>query len=219
MNDAALLAAGDKEVAQNGRWVMKREKALAAANDVMDRLAPAVDRIRVAGSVRRGLDEVKDVELVYVPRLVAAQRTLFEMGMVPATEAKIYELMQLGVLRLDQQVLRNGPKYKRVIHVASGVVVELFLATPDNWGLILALRTGPAEFMKVLVSHEWQGGVMPVGMKMQGGYLWRDGQRLSTPTEESFFQEMGLQMWQPEWRTAGRLREFARSMLLVAGFE
>ena len=198
---------------------MEREKALAVAWKVMGLLRPVVEKIAVGGSLRRGLDEVKDVELVYVPRLAAAQRTLFEMGKVPATEARIYELMQLGVLRLDQQVLRNGPKYKRVIHVASGVVVELFRADWANWGLILALRTGPADFMKVLVSHEWKGGVMPVGMKMQGGYLWRDGQRLSTPTEESFFQEMGLQMWQPEWRTAGRLREFARSMLLVAGFE
>jgi len=198
---------------------MEREKALAVARKVMGLLGPAVARIAVAGSVRRGVDEVKDVELVYVPRLVAAQRTLFEMGKVPATEARIYELMQLGVLRLDQQVLRNGPKYKRVIHVASGVVVELFRADWANWGLILALRTGPADFMKVLVSHEWKGGVMPVGMKMQGGYLWRDGRRLSMPTEECFFQEMGLQMWQPEWRTAGRLRDYARSMVAVAGFE
>ena len=198
---------------------MEREKALAVARKVMGLLGPAVDRIAVAGSVRRGVDEAKDVELVYVPRLVAAQRTLFEMGKVPATEARIYELMQLSVLRLDQEVLRNGPKYKRVIHVASGAVVELFRADWANWGLILALRTGPADFMKVLVSHEWKGGVMPVGMKMQGGYLWRDGQGLSTPTEECFFQEMGLQMWQPEWRTAGRLRDYARSMVAVAGFE
>jgi len=198
---------------------MKRERALKVAWEVMGLVRPVVERIAVAGSVRRGLDEVKDVEVVYLPRLVAAQRTLFEMGMVPATEARIYELMQLGVLRLDQQVLRNGPKYKRVIHVASGVVVELFRADPDNWGLILALRTGPADFMKTVVSHGWHGGVMPLGMKMQGGYLWRDGQRLSTPTEECFFQELGLPKWQPEWRTAGRLREFARSMALVAGFE
>ena len=198
---------------------MEREKALAVARKVTGLLRPVVERIAVAGSVRRGVDEVKDVELVYVPRLVAAQRTLFEMGKVPATETRIYQLMQLGVLRLDQQVLRNGPKYKRVIHVETGAVVELFLATPDNWGLILALRTGPAPFMMTVVSHQWHNGVMPVGMKMQGGYLWRDGERLSTPTEESFFQEMGLQMWQPERRTKGRLRDCARSTAAVAGFE
>ena len=198
---------------------MERETAQQVANEVMKLLAPAVERIRVAGSLRRGKDAVKDIELVYVPRMVASLRTLFEMGQVPATEARISELLQRGVLKLDQQVLRNGPKYKRVIHVESSAVVELFRADADNWGAIFAIRTGPAEFSKALVSHGWHGGVMPATMKMQDGHLWRDGQRVATPTEESFFEALGLPHWPAKMRSVGLLRKYARSMALTARFE
>ena len=84
----------------------------------------------------------------------------------------------------------------------------MFRAERANWGLILALRTGPGDFNKVLVTRSWDGGAMVADMKMEGGYLWRRGMRLETATEEAFFAAMGLPCWEPGERTVGRLKEF-----------
>jgi DNA polymerase/3'-5' exonuclease PolX len=200
---------------------MRLDQAERVARYVMGWLAVDCERIEVAGSVRRRRAEVKDIEIVYCPRLEPGQAAMFpEMGsMVPATNAVLRGLLIQGVLKWDREVLRNGPRYKRVIHTASGAIVELFRANPDNWGLIYALRTGPADFMKMLVSHEWEGGVMPIGMKMQDGYLWREGQRLATPTEHVFFEEMGLMWWPAKYRTTTRLSAYRDTMALVGQFE
>lgn len=200
---------------------MKLKQAERVAREVMGWLKDDCLQIAVAGSVRRRRAEVKDVEIVYCPRLVPTQAALFpDMGcMAPATNAVLRSLLIEGVLKWDREVLRNGPRYKRVIHTASGTVVELFRADVDNWGLIYALRTGPADFMKMIVSHEWEGGVMPIGMKMQDGYLWREGQWVVTPTEHSFFEEMDLMWWPAKYRSVARLNAFRETMALVARFE
>jgi len=118
------------------------------------------------------------------------------------------EAMSAGVLRFDEVVKRNGPKYKRLVHVMSGAVVELFAAEPGNWGLVLAIRTGPGEFNRLLVTKQRFGGAMPLGMQMAGGQLLRGGCVVETPTEERFFELLEVPCWPPEERTETRLREY-----------
>jgi len=181
------------------------------ADQLIEALAPACEWIGVAGSIRRRKPNPKDVEIVYVPRMEARQVDLFgAVEQVPLTDRAVARLVEAGNLAWDEKVKRRGPRYKRLVHVETGAVVELFAARPDNLGLILALRTGPGEFNHLLVTARRYGGAMPAGMRMQGGYLWRDGERLETPTEEGFFAALGLPCWPPEERTADRLREWLR---------
>jgi DNA polymerase/3'-5' exonuclease PolX len=149
--------------------------------------------------------EPKDIEIVFIPRLVEFPVDMFNTARGPATDLVVDRLVEQKVLAWDEVVKRNGPRYKRLIHVAQNVVVELFAAQADNWGLILALRTGPSDFNKMLVSHPWQGGAMPMDMMMQDGYLWRRGEKLASPTEEVFFVQMNLPCWSPEVRSVERL--------------
>ena len=185
---------------------MDLEEARLIAHDVHGKLEPACERIAIAGSIRREAVEVKDVELVYIPRMIETPADLFSTVPAPMTEKVIADLVHDGYWCFDDQVKRNGPKYKRLIHLASGVVIELFRAQEENWGLQLVLRTGPAHFNQILVNR--MGGVMPVDMKMEDGFLWRRGIQLETPTEEAFFAELGLPWLEPEERTAKRLWEF-----------
>ena len=181
------------------------------ADELIGLLAPACEWIGAAGSIRRRKPDPKDVEIVYVPKVEARQVDLFgTTEEVPLTDRAIARLVEAGVLAWDEEVKRRGPRYKRLVHVETGAVVELFAARPDNLGLILALRTGPGDFNRLLVTARRYGGAMPAGMRMQGGYLWRDGERLETPTEEGFFAALGLPCWPPEARTAARLREWLR---------
>lgn len=176
--------------------------------ELLDALRPACEReyIVSAGSVRRRKLEPKDVEIVFVPRLVQRRVDLFTYGDVPATDEVIANLVSQNVLAWDEEVRRNGQKYKRLIHVASGVTVDLFAATLERWGFVLALRTGPDKFNRLLVTKRRYGGAMPAGMRMQDGHLWRDLERLESHTEEEFFAQIGVPCWSPEQRSVEQLR-------------
>ena len=189
---------------------MELKNAQEVAAKLIGYLRPGCKRIAIAGSVRRLKAEPKDIEIVFIPRFVSCQVDLFTVAPVPATDRIIDDLVATGILAWDLNVKRNGPKYKRLVHLDSGAVIELFIAQPLNWGLILALRTGPAAFMKVLVTHDYQDGAMAADMKMKDGFLWRRGKQLATLTEEDFFHEVGIPCWKPEERTTARLWEYLR---------
>ena len=188
---------------------MERERVVMIARDLVVRLGQSCERIHVAGSVRREVPAVKDLEIVYIPRMEVVQAGLFpDLDQKrPLTDETIEQLVEGGVLRWDTRVKRNGPKYKRLIHTASGLVVELFAARPENWGLILALRTGPGDFNHKLVKRRSQGGAMPSDMRMDGGFLWRGGEKIPTPTEEAFFGALGLPVIPPRERSVERLEQ------------
>jgi len=192
---------------------MELDLARQVGAEVVAVLAPACEQIMVAGSVRRGKAQPKDIEIVYQPKRGRRPKDLFSEETYELTEPIIAEMLLDGVLRRDTEVVRWGPKYKRAIHVDSGAVIELFAATEENWGYILALRTGPGEFNKIWVRSVIQGGALPLGMTLINGHVWdrRDHSHtkvIQTPTEESFFAVLGLPCWPPEERTPGRLIDY-----------
>jgi len=191
---------------------MKWQQAWEIGIEVVEAMSPACDRIMIAGSVRRAKPEPKDVEIVYSPRMQSERVDLFSYGDVPATEALIRDLVNRSFWNFDKQVKRNGPLYKRMVQcpLASGepVVIELFRANHDNWGYILALRTGPGDFNKIWAAHSWDGGCLPADVTLRDGYLWRGGKPLATPSEGEFFAAIGLPCWQPEERSAIHLAKF-----------
>ena len=191
---------------------MRWQQAWEIGMEMVEALSPVCDRIMVAGSVRRHKAEPKDVEIVYIPRMQSERVDLFSYEDVPATEAMIQELVNRSFWNFDGRIRRNGPKYKRMVQspLASGepVVIELFRAQADNWGYVLALRTGPGDFNKIWAAHPWDGGCLPADITLKGGYLWCGGKPVATPSEDEFFAEIGLPCWQPEERSAIRLAKF-----------
>lgn len=186
---------------------MKLEKARALARALIEALRPACDRIEVGGSIRREKAAVKDIEIVYIPRIRQVVVDLFgSTASFALMDDALARLIADGILVKDEETKRWGPKYKRLIHAETGMVVELFAATEENWGLIYALRTGPAEFNHLLVSSAAIGGAMPLNMRMRDGQLWHQGLELVTPTEEAFFEALGLPCWPPAQRDVKRLR-------------
>jgi DNA polymerase/3'-5' exonuclease PolX len=186
---------------------MQLEQATQIATRLVYLLRPSCHQIQIGGSIRRCKPMPKDIEIVYIPR--EEPRVIDLMGTTESyslTDDTLVDLIKDRILKRDTHVKRWGPKYKRLIHVASKQVVELFAATPDNWGLILALRTGPGDFNKLMVTSSCRGGAMPLGFTMRDGYLWHWGERCFTPTEESFFATIHRPCWPPEQRTLQRLQ-------------
>lgn len=182
------------------------------ADELVSWLMPVCERVTVAGSVRRQRATVKDIEIVVVPRL-AYDLNLFGE---PQPRALLDDL--LGAL-IPQRLRwaepkRNGARHKRLWVPSHGVAIDLFLATPENYGNILTIRTGDAEFSHLLVTSRAHGGCMPEGMRQREGYLWRGAERLVCPSEARFFQALGVDtVPEPAMRNAAqihRLRAVAK---------
>lgn len=152
---------------------------LAQASGVADQLLTVLGlgchRIAIAGSIRRQRPDVGDIELVAVPRVhtLHVADGLFGEREVTVDELQVVidTLLMDGTLTSHPTHPARGPKYSKLIHVTSGLQVDLFCAKPDgsNFGLIYLIRTGPAAFSQYLVTeakargHHVAAGELHVG--------------------------------------------------------
>lgn len=173
-------------------------RAAQVAEVVRGVLAPACTRIVVAGSIRRRSPDVKDIELVAEPDM------RFDLAgelADDALEVLVPCLVRQGWAtwrqRGDGQVLATGPRYYALVHVESGIPVDVFVCRPPSqWGAVLAIRTGPAEYSRELVTRARRRG-----LRCEGNRLIRaDGSVLPTPGERDFVEACGLRYVEPEWR-------------------
>lgn len=176
------------------------------ANEVFERLRPACDAMSVAGSIRRRCATVKDIELVVVPLPTWRGHSLFAAAAdgdpfeqkEHAVDVLVDRLVATGFVVWDTDLKRRGRRYKRLRY--HDIPVDLFIVEKDSFGLQLALRTGPADFSKRLVTQEWKQGWLPDDMRVHEGKLWRQTQRVPVPTERAFFNAIELRYTEPEKR-------------------
>ena len=121
---------------------------------------------------------------------------------------------------------KNGPRQKQLLYSLKDdrpdMPIDLFMADPDQWGIMKQIRTGPGlEFNRPLmtwlkdIKHHTSDGRLHAHKKFEDGPK-NDGkcQRLNcrliipTPTEEDFFEALGLAWMPPGARTTEGL-EFA----------
>jgi len=171
---------------------------LALALEVRGMLALACTRIAIAGSIRRGKELVGDIEIVCQPAGNLLHRQLDA-------------LLARGDLEQRRKgngaLLAWGDRYRAALY--KGAALDVFIVLADRpWGVTYVLRTGPGEANEALVTQ--QGvvtrhgvrGIMPRGLRMEGGVLWRDQKRLETPEEVDVFTAVGLPYIAPPRRSA-----------------
>lgn len=188
---------------------------------IMRQLAPFCERIEIAGSIRRRVDYVHDVELVVIPRYRQQVVPLFEDLPVDSPEPPIDDLHdELERLRLGGAVRKRpdshgrtfwGSSDKRLLWrygsaSADWIPVDVFGATGPTWGAKLVLRTGPWRLSKRLVTRADKGGALPRDLEFRAGGLYRyigvDRRFVPTPDEETVFAEMGLPYVAPAERSS-----------------
>lgn len=136
--------------------MMILKQAEEIANNWIYRLQPFCDRISIAGSIRRQKQYVKDIEIVCIPRTIPETHdTLFEA-------VTSYHRDPEFVLSVQHEkyghVLLGRPdtgKYIKISVHGYEINIDLFIATPENWGYILAIRTGSADFSKRVLAEGW----------------------------------------------------------------
>lgn len=139
------------------------------------------ERICAVGGFRRRKTEMKDLELLYIPRIAkrADAGDLFgAVREVDVTAELIEALLSSGVLqkrlKSDGSISAWGVENKHAVHVASGLPIDLFAATAANWANRLVVTTGPVELNVRIASaartrgFEWEvydAGFVPLGKK------------------------------------------------------
>ena len=118
---------------------MELEKAKAIAEELKTRLEVGCERIEIAGSIRRQKPEVGDIELLVIPRYGGL------LECVDCLNEAIVDLMVQEILgyRLNKLGSRvYGPKNKLMVHLPSGIGVDIFSTTEECWPVALVVRTG-----------------------------------------------------------------------------
>lgn len=154
---------------------MKLEQARAIAEDKVRMFAPFCERVEIAGSIRRGKPEVKDIEIVAQPRITALQDIFGTVvDVVSALNGINFDALGL--------VVKKGPRYKK-ISLKEGISLDLFIVMPPaTWGVIFALRTGPDEWSKWAVTRRAMGGGLPTDMRVDDGRVLRGGRAVVAET-------------------------------------
>ena len=188
-------------------------EAKAVAVEFLDRLMPACERGAIAGSIRRRRPEVSDIEIVVEPSF--QERTGEDLWGTPHEADLLIERLgalvaagelrprQIDVHRRDgsvEQSHRDGDAYKALEY--RDMPVDLFIVRPPaDWGVIFAIRTGPAEW-----SHRIVTDCQRYLRRVAGGRLYRSGQWVPCPEEADFFRAVGQKWIEPWERTAARVR-------------
>lgn len=162
---------------------MKLSTARKIARTVKDELSPYCDRIVIAGSVRRGKwHDIHDIEFVAIPK-IEMQPDIF-MTMKPTGKNLLFTHIQK---KYDVTVGgKQGQKMVR-FNVCDGITVEVYTASSWNWGYILALRTGPSDLSKILVTK-----LKVKGYRMKSGSVLRRGSSVPVRTEHDMFRMAGI---------------------------
>jgi len=206
------------------------------ATDLRAALAPGWERCEIAGSLRRGSDMPKDIEMVCIPRIESTPVYDLFGGAEKTESVNVLEIVLAGLIdsgawEYDPDLRRNGEKYKRLRHTSTRnyrgelVACDLFIVNTRTWGIQFAIRTGPGDFSRALVTRAQR-----LGMFVSEGLLHNHTRQyrrnpitdedqplpcpkgdacplvIPTPEEPDFFAALGVEYLEPENRGVENLR-------------
>jgi DNA polymerase/3'-5' exonuclease PolX len=163
---------------------MQHAEALIVAEEALNALHPHCEKILIAGSIRRLKPDVGDIEIVAIPKHVPAGLFGDETEVDPAFCAVVNQWPKIIGLPTGKHTKRLLP---------GDIKLDLFIATPENWGWILCVRTGSTGFNQ----HVMLPALKARGYRADEGSIWRDGQVVPTPEETDLWRLSGLPWIEP----------------------
>ena len=156
---------------------MEYTQALQIAEKVKQELEPHCERIEIAGSIRRKKPEVKDIEIVAIPKST--------WGGLKNIVDKWKKVKGELPCKYTQRILPEDIK------------LDLFFATERNFGLIFAIRTGSAEYSHYVLANGW----VKAGYKSIDGILTKNNQQQEVREEIDLFNLIKIPYVEPEKRS------------------
>jgi len=151
---------------------MENAIALQIAFGLVSSLAPHCKIIHIAGSVRRLKPEVKDIEIVCLPKMDSFDD--IDIFCVHPKHKTVREfndaVMQMGKVLKGHT---NG-RYMQIL-LPEGINLDLFMPDENDYYRQLAIRTGPAEYSYSAIA---------IGWRKIGWCGTKDGLRLMTDCQD-----------------------------------
>jgi DNA polymerase/3'-5' exonuclease PolX len=165
---------------------MNLNQATEIAERIRSKLAPHCERIEIAGSIRRRKPEVGDIEIVCIPKT-------WETGMFAGGDTVVDPDFCALVNRWPAVKGKPTGKYTQRI-LPDGINLDLFIARPENWGLIFAIRTGSAEYSHRVLATRW----VEAGYHSMDGMLCKGFHKIPIHEESELFTLIRLP-WKEPW--------------------
>ena len=165
---------------------MNLNQATEIAERIRAELAPHCERIEIAGSIRRRKPEVGDIEIVCIPKIS-------EIGLFMGYDLAVDDDFCVLVNRWPAVKGKPTGKYTQRI-LPDGIILDLFIARPENWGLILAIRTGSAGYSNHVLAYGW----VKAGYRSIDGMLHKGSEKITVREERDLFDLIGL-AWSDPW--------------------
>ena len=183
-------------------------EAEVAAATLVGLLRPGCERIEVAGSIRRRAADVKDIEVVAVPRFGAdmfnstGDDLLNDQIRYLATSRTIRYRNQRKDEPVAEYNMRDRRYYPLWLPWGDGLfAVDLFCVRPPaQWGAIFAIRTGPADYSRLLVTMAQAADLRCIEGHLVSTSPGDIGRTVNTPEERDFIEACGLPFLPPEQR-------------------
>lgn len=169
---------------------MQLANAEKLAQKVIETMRPYCERVEVAGSIRRGKSEPKDIEIVAIPKRGEPvdmfdehpRNLLYDWAQQIERQDKIWWIKP-GTHEVLRWPLRPERKYWRGWLVKAEIKLDLFLSTPETWGATYLIRTGSAEFNAQMFTRGHLFGYQFINCELHDSV----GNVIGTPKEETIF--------------------------------
>lgn len=213
---------------------MNHDYALQLAEKFRDALQPHCEKVKIAGSVRRHESFVSVIEIVCLVTMTGKiDLDMFkeEIGRetINATFLALPSIMEATGWEIGEL---DGPHFKKLVRPVSGIKLDLFTVDEARrWGAVFLIRTGPADFnielMKYInrhgqhVKNNLLHGHVKIWEKLpDGGYKGIACEKgdtcpliIPTPTEEAFFDAVGLPQVSPDMRSVKWLKQAVSNII------
>ena len=185
---------------------MLLEYAKPIAQELVGYLRKGCIRCEIAGSIRRGKEQVKDIEIVAMPDMEP-----FVWGNEHLLDKLLNDLEQ------QEKIIRvkGKSKYRKyavyftnpITKWLETISLDLFIVRPPaHWGGIFTIRTGPGNkennFSRWIVTQRRKGGCLPDEAEVHDGGVYVNGELIGMPEETDFLRYLELGWIEPGKRAA-----------------
>ncbi|MCK6458191.1 MAG: hypothetical protein L6Q92_16885 [Phycisphaerae bacterium] len=178
----------------------------AAASALQAMFNGTYTRWAVAGAVRRRAEGEAKVQHVMIPRLAAppAIGSSRDWRLFNLLVERAQHLAHAGRLEIKPPPADARFGDRCLVLRCDGIDHELFCCWPENWGCVLAIRTGPPSFVRELAAR-----LLSNGYELQRNWLqcWRPSMQpmeivpytVDCPDEETLFRLAGIPKVTEPW--------------------
>lgn len=137
--------------------MMYYEEAKKIAVDICKKLQPYCDKINIAGSVRRKKPEVKDIEIICLPKNEEVEippKDMFSVSTIEVVRSLLFCDIVKGLGIIEKG--KTTGKYMQIHLAEHGINVDLFMPDDFDYYRQYAIRTGSADFTGKVIAHGWK---------------------------------------------------------------